>query len=294
MHKLSVISNGAQANSDCKNMPVRRLLVVDDEENIIRSLVRLLRPEGYEILTANSGEQGLEVLKTEQVGVVLSDQRMPGMSGTEFLSKVRDLYPGTVRIVLSGYTDLKTITEAINEGEIYKFLTKPWDDELLKANVVDSFRQFELVNENDHLNRQLQIVNDELKKANEKLELNFNYQKKNAEINFRSLQVTQQIMENMPIGIMGVDNNEMIVLANSMAHKMLGANPTRLFGDSISNVMEQALLGKIMDESEEEIKNIIDGSNGIHYLVYKKSDAEESWGKIIMLIPDEVLKSEVN
>ena len=104
----------------------RTLLLVDDEENIVRSLKRLLRRDGYNILTANSGKEGLEVLNDDNVGVIISDQRMPEMNGTEFLSQVKVLHPDTIRIVLSGYTDLNSVTDAINDGAIFKFLTKPW------------------------------------------------------------------------------------------------------------------------------------------------------------------------
>jgi len=77
------------------------------------------------------------------VQVILSDQRMPGMSGTEFLSQVKEMYPDTVRIVLSGFTDLASVTESINRGAIYKFLTKPWDDDALRAQVLEAFRRHE-------------------------------------------------------------------------------------------------------------------------------------------------------
>lgn len=121
----------------------RTLLLVDDEASILSSLTRLLRRDGYEILTAGSAREGLELLATHKVQVIVSDQRMPEMNGTEFLSRVRDLHPGTIRMVLSGYTDLDSITEAINRGAIYKFLTKPWDDETLRAEVREGFRHHE-------------------------------------------------------------------------------------------------------------------------------------------------------
>ena len=120
------------------------LLLVDDEENILRALVRLLRNEGYEILTASSGPQALELLAGNPVQVILSDQRMPGMTGSEMLSRVKEIYPETVRMVLSGYTDLAAVTDAINRGHIYKFLTKPWDDDLLRTNVREAFERHEL------------------------------------------------------------------------------------------------------------------------------------------------------
>lgn len=115
------------------------LLLVDDEPNILRSLVRVLRHDGYRILTANGARAAFELLASNEVQVVLSDQRMPEICGTDFLGEVKSLYPHTVRMVLSGYTDLATITEAINRGAIYRFLTKPWEDDTLRAHIREAF-----------------------------------------------------------------------------------------------------------------------------------------------------------
>lgn len=123
--------------------PERTLLLLDDEENMLRSLVRLFRRDGYKVLTANSVREAFDLLASNTVQVIVSDQRMPDMSGTEFLAKVRDLYPDTVRMVLSGYTDLATITEAINRGAIYRFLTKPWNDDELRGHIQAAFRSHE-------------------------------------------------------------------------------------------------------------------------------------------------------
>ena len=123
--------------------PERTLLLVDDEENMLRSLARLFRRDGYHILTANSVREAFDLLASNSAQVIVSDQRMPDMSGTEFLARVRDLYPDTIRLVLSGYTDLATITEAINHGAIYRFLTKPWNDEELREHIQAAFRAYE-------------------------------------------------------------------------------------------------------------------------------------------------------
>jgi diguanylate cyclase (GGDEF)-like protein/PAS domain S-box-containing protein len=122
----------------------RCLLIVDDEDNIRRSLLRLLRRDGYQLLEASSAAEGFELLAKHDVQVILSDQRMPVMSGTEFLSRVKEIYPDTVRMVLSGFTELSSVTEAINRGALYKFLTKPWDDADLRGQVADAFRRYEL------------------------------------------------------------------------------------------------------------------------------------------------------
>lgn len=116
------------------------ILLLDDEENILRALNRVLRRDGYRILMATRAQDAFELLAKHHVQVIISDQRMPEMSGTEFLSRVKDLYPETIRIVLSGYTDLKSVTDAINQGAIYKFLTKPWDDEQLRQIITQAFR----------------------------------------------------------------------------------------------------------------------------------------------------------
>jgi diguanylate cyclase (GGDEF)-like protein/PAS domain S-box-containing protein len=118
----------------------KNLLVVDDEPSITSAIHRLLRHEGYRILVAESGLQALELLALNEVQVLLSDQLMPGMNGTELMRRARVISPNTVRLILSGYTDLKTVTDAVNKGFIYKFLTKPWENDELKANIRDAFR----------------------------------------------------------------------------------------------------------------------------------------------------------
>ncbi|MGN6223282.1 EAL domain-containing protein [Pseudoxanthomonas sp.] len=132
-----------RADAFAATKPDRTLLLLDDEENILRSLVRLFRRDGYRILAASSVNDAFELLATNDVQVILSDQRMSDMSGTEFLGRVRVLYPDTVRLVLSGYTDLATVTEAINRGEIYRFLTKPWNDDDLREHIRQAFTTHE-------------------------------------------------------------------------------------------------------------------------------------------------------
>lgn len=122
---------------------VRTLLLVDDEPSMVSALQRVLRRDGYRILSATSAAEGLELLALNEVQVIVSDQRMPQMSGTEFLGRVKEMYPDTIRIVLSGYTELKSITDAINRGAIYKFLTKPWEDDPLREHIREAFIHYE-------------------------------------------------------------------------------------------------------------------------------------------------------
>jgi len=115
------------------------LLIVDDEPGIAASLMRHLRHDGYRILTASSAREGLEILANEIVHVILADERMPEMSGSEFLARAKDLHPNTLRMVLSGYANVETIANAINRGVIYKFFLKPWDDQELREAIRGAF-----------------------------------------------------------------------------------------------------------------------------------------------------------
>ena len=144
----------------------RTLLLVDDEEHVIAALERLLRYDGYRILRANSARQGLEMLASHEVGVVISDQRMPEMSGVEFLTRVKELYPESIRIVLSGTADFDSVKEAINQGAIYKFFSKPWDNEVLRVDVMEAFWRQELAHEKEHLLQEIQAANDQLAQVN--------------------------------------------------------------------------------------------------------------------------------
>lgn len=148
----------------------RCLLLVDDEPNITSALKRLLRRDNLQILIADSGEAGLDMLSRHSVDVIISDQRMPGMTGVEFLKIAKDHHPETMRIVLSGYTDLPTITNAVNEGAIYKFLCKPWNDQQLRDCVEEAFLHKEVLDENRRLHLEIQDSNQQLVVANRKLE----------------------------------------------------------------------------------------------------------------------------
>lgn len=201
----------------------RVLLLVDDEENILRSLRRALHCAGYKILMARSGEEGLKVLEEHKVGVIVSDQRMPGMIGAEFLGRARERYPDTVRIMLSGYTELDSVTEAINQGAIYKFLTKPWEDDLLRANIEEAFEYYELRHENQRLARELSDINRDL-------EQRVKERTREAVLSTRSLQVARDVLEALPVGVIGVDCNGTIVSANQLAHRLLDEQNLGLVG----------------------------------------------------------------
>lgn len=224
-------------------MMERTLLLVDDEENILSALVRLLRRDAYTILRANSGKAGLELLAQHKVGVIISDQRMPEMTGVEFLSRVRELYPDTVRILLSGYTELNSVTDAINRGAVYKFLTKPWEDDLLRANVEEAFHHYEMKIENTRLGMELQQANDKLREINHDLEQRVEKKTREVMRNLDVLRVSQEILEHLPVAVIGISEDGMIAIANQAARQLLsGEGKPPLLGEMASEVMSAELL----------------------------------------------------
>lgn len=148
----------------------RSLLLVDDDPGVAHALQRLLRRENLEILIADGGQAGLEILAQQPVDVIISDQRMPGMTGVEFLKIAKDRYPETIRIVLSGDSEMRSVTEAVNDGAIYKFLSKPWSDPQLCDCIEEAFLHKEMADDNRQLQMEILATNQKLAAANRKLE----------------------------------------------------------------------------------------------------------------------------
>jgi two-component system NtrC family sensor kinase len=183
-----------------------RILCIDDEPNVLRSLTRLFLDDRHEILTASSGAEGLLILdRGGGVPVVISDYRMPGMNGVEFLSEVRRRWPETVRIVLSGYADTAAIVSAINEGQIYRFIPKPWNDDELRAAVTSSLERYDLGRQNVELSAELRRKNAELMALNRDLELRVAERTEALTAQNRLLTESLGILDNLPVAIVGMD-----------------------------------------------------------------------------------------
>lgn len=146
------------------------LLFIDDEANILNSLKRLFRPLGYNILTAESGEQALILLVKEKVDLVICDMRMPQMTGAEVLEQIRGKWPDVVRILLTGYSDITSTIAAINRGEIYRYVPKPWDDNEIALIVRDALERKNLLAEKQRLEALTRQQNEELKALNASLD----------------------------------------------------------------------------------------------------------------------------
>jgi response regulator RpfG family c-di-GMP phosphodiesterase len=223
------------------------LLCVDDEKNILNALKRLLRKEEFRILTGNSGQEGLQILAENKVHVVLSDQRMPEMNGTEFLKEVKKRYPDILRIILTGYTDVDSISEAINEGHIYKFFLKPWNDQNLKLEIRQAMEQYGLMQDNRKLHEQIIEQNEELKVINEDLENIIQDRTRNLEMQNQALQLSQAILDDLPIPILGVSAEKMVVMANKAAHLRLGEGASFQLGSGIAKTLGPEIEQNLLD-----------------------------------------------
>jgi putative nucleotidyltransferase with HDIG domain len=151
-------------------MSEHAVLFVDDEGNILKAVQRLLRNEPWKVLTASRGSEALEILDQTPAQVVVSDQRMPEMSGVDLLQAIRERRPNVVRMMLTGYTEMNVAVEAINRGEIYRLITKPWNDEELKATLRQAFDHFDLKEEIKRLNQITREQNLKLQDMNRNLE----------------------------------------------------------------------------------------------------------------------------
>jgi len=146
--------------------PAPAILFVDDEPSILSALRRLVRPQGYRVLLAESGRAGLALLESETVDLVVSDMRMPEMDGAAFLEQVRLRWPEAGRILLTGYSDISSTVAAINRGEIHRYIAKPWDDRDLVLALRDGLERRRLLHENRRLQQLTQAQNGELKALN--------------------------------------------------------------------------------------------------------------------------------
>lgn len=147
-----------------------QILCVDDEENILRSIRRLLVGEDMDVLIATSGEEGLEILRsTPGIGVIVSDQRMPGLSGTAFLQQAREIAPDVPRIMLTGYADISATIDAINKGGCYRYISKPWNDEDLIRTIREAADYYQIILENRTLSELVRKQNEELHEWNSNL-----------------------------------------------------------------------------------------------------------------------------
>ena len=229
-------------------MPEHTLLIVDDEPSILSALRRILRREGYKLLTASSGEEAQKTLSSEQVDMLLTDCRMPGMSGIELTKKVKVSHPDMIRIILSGYTDVGEAANAINDGEVYRFILKPWNDEDLKFTLRHAFEHQRLSDENVQLYQRVKEQNEELRKLNSNLEQTVEERTRELQIRNNILLLSQEILDQLPVAVVGIGADETVVQVNRRATERLlttsacfGANIDACLPEDIPMVVRQTL-----------------------------------------------------
>ncbi len=227
-----------------------KILCVDDEKNVLRSLQRLFMDEDYQIFTANTGEDGLTILEKEMdIQLILSDYRMPGMDGIEFLKLANEYRPATIRMVLSGYADTASVVAAINDGQIYKFIPKPWNDEELLLTIKKALEVYFLRKKNEDLTTQLIATNNELTILNEGLEEIID--KRTADIIFQNsaMHFVHNVMDALPVAVIGLDPDGLIVLGNKLSidifsrdnNTLVGLYSAQVFTPELNNFLNEIM-----------------------------------------------------
>src|SRR5262245_30144271 len=205
-----------------------RILVVDDEEAILETMTFTFEDD-YEVLTSSSARDALALLEREgPVAVVISDQRMPEMTGVEFLARVFALHPTTVRIILTGFADMDAIIRAINDGHVYAYITKPWEPDQLKQIVMRAVDHHELTLENARLLADLR----------------------------RSKVLLEAVMDRLGTGAVAIDPAGVVQAANHPARAYLG-----LDRDPRGATLEEMLLGAGRADVEAAVQRLCDGAN---------------------------------
>jgi two-component system NtrC family sensor kinase len=266
-----------------------RILCIDDEPNVLRSLTRLFLDDGYEILTAPSGADGLLILdQRATIPVVISDFRMPGMNGVEFLSEVRKRWPETIRIVLSGYADTAAVVSAINEGQIYRFIAKPWNDDELRAAVASSLERYDLARQNAELSEALRRKNDELMALNRDLERRV---VERAETLTAGNRLTQSlaVLDNLPMAIVRMDASGTVLQCNRQAMVRFGGRTGSVIGANRREVLtagQNRLVDDVLEKRRQTSNAVASSADGQHQAVLAR-DAQA--GDYVMLIAHEAL-----
>ncbi len=220
-----------------------KILCVDDERDMLQALRRVFMDENFTILVAPDAAEGLRLLAAEpEIKVVLSDYRMPGMNGVEFLREVSQRWPAKIRLVLSGYAEAGSVIAAINEGKIYKFIAKPWNDEELCQTVRKAVELYDLQEENRRLAVELQESNLELQQLNQRLAQLLREKSNTVRFQGKALEAVRFIMDALPVGMLGIDDGGEVVQCNELAARMLAKGKGELLMQRSADVLPSELV----------------------------------------------------
>jgi response regulator RpfG family c-di-GMP phosphodiesterase len=205
-------------------MSERRVLFVDDELGVLRAVGRLFRKADFKVLTASCAEDGLALLDTQQIQVVFSDQRMPGMRGTDFLKIVRERFPATVRCIMSGYAEMESVVAAINHGNVYRFVSKPWEDEELTSVICECLAMADAIvaekNAVDRLALRTSELEDQKARQDELLHLKD-----------LLLKSSRDVLEQLPIAIAALDPEGRLIFVNREFTGQFGHRSDLMLGE---------------------------------------------------------------
>ncbi len=230
-----------------------KVLCVDDEPFILKSLKRLLRNEEYDLLTTSSGKEGLEILENNEVHLVIADLRMPEMNGIHFLAEAKDRYPEVIRVILTGYTEVRSITESINRGHIYKFFLKPWNDENLKLEIWKALDQYDLIQVNKNLPPTIMAQKEQLIIKNDELETKVILKTEEFEYKNESLILPQTVFDNIPFSIIGASTEGNIVFINNLVNSLPLKNGSISIGEKIDDCFSERVVNlcrRVIDTDE--------------------------------------------
>ena len=274
----------------------RTVLLVDDEKHILNSIKRLLRKENYKVLTADTGEKGLEILRKNEIHLVISDQRMPNMSGSDFLRKAKKISPKTVRVILSGYADVSVIVDAINLGQIYRFIGKPWDDGDLKDTIKQCLEYY------DQQNNSTQASHEQ-----EKAESKFSFNNDDIDSNLKSrgignvindlpifLEFFQDVIDSLHIGIISVSKSYNILLTNNKALELIPKLRKSCNGRKIIDIISQKLACSIQKSlSGETVKEFLNIGNKKIYAILKPLIRENTVNGCVITLQSDTENEEI-
>lgn len=202
-----------------------KILFVDDEKEILTSIRRQLRKEQFSIEMCSSGKSAMELLQKQDIGIVVSDERMPEISGLDLMKKIKKLYPNTIRIILSGFADSQTIIDAINQGEIFRFISKPWSYEDLIKSLNEAIKKWEI---NQHNKRYMEKIIEENKRLKRRL-------------SFResSLDLSREVLDSIPSPVIAINDDNKIADFNEKASNILSGDIS--IGDKITKIIPEEI-----------------------------------------------------
>lgn len=208
---------------------------------------------------------------------------MPGMTGVEFLRRAKELYPDTIRMVLSGYTELQSITDAINEGAIYKFLTKPWDDQRLRGHIEQAFRHKGMEDENRRLANAVSTTNQELAEVNQRLQQLLDAQRDEISREGTSLATARGLLQSIPAPVIGIDVDGLIAFVNADAERLLFRESSMLGCDATQALPADLL--QLCDASDGAYHPVTVAGLNFQAICRSLDDFTPSRGKLFLLTP---------